>query len=256
MLLFDRFNLGHGFRRYFRIHPAIDDLRRDEVYRIRHEVFCEDFAFEPACSHLRATDAHDTHSLHCLMRTSSTPGTFVGYARLVLTNPKDPDYQLPFEHTCATTLDRSIIDPATLPRDRIAEISHLAIRAAFRRRRADSESSPQAHDEAFGTIAQPRFPYIPIGLYLGALALAARSGIDTIFILSEPRLDAHCAKLGINLQQIGQPVTQHGTRIPTMMDVQSVIKNMRFLVKPMWRVIQEEIERDFERAAGGARLTD
>lgn len=47
LLLFDRFNLGHGFRKYFEIHAAIDDSLRDHVYRIRHEVYCEELGFEP-----------------------------------------------------------------------------------------------------------------------------------------------------------------------------------------------------------------
>ena len=38
MLLFERFNLGHGFRSHFEIAPAISEEHRNEVYRIRHEV--------------------------------------------------------------------------------------------------------------------------------------------------------------------------------------------------------------------------
>ena len=248
MALFDRFSLGHGFRRYFEIHAALSPELRDTVFRIRHEGYCAELAYEPVRPDGREHDAYDAHSLHCLMRTSHAPFEPVGCTRLVLARPDAPDAPLPFEHTCAATLDRRIVDPARLPRARIAEVSRLAVRARFRRRRADRVDGPDPlpiHREDFGNIVHPRFPYIPIGLYLGAIALAARSGVDTLFVLTEPRLAAHFSKLGVKVTQIGGPVEHRGVRIPSMMDVPSIIKGMRFLVKPMWRVIRDEIEADY-----------
>lgn len=243
MKLFDRFNLGHGFRKYFRVQAAVSDTLRDDVYRIRHEVYCEELKFEPERPDRRETDQYDRHSMHCLIRTSTEPDNLVGCTRLILTDPADRDRPLPFEHTCAATLDRSIVDPLKLPRERIAEVSRLAVRAYYRRRRGEAQSAATISDEDFGTQSQPRFPYIPIGLYLGAVALAHRNNIDTIFVLTEPRLASHFAKLGVDIRQIGGAVEHRGARVPSMMDVQSIIKNMRFLVKPMWRVILEEIDQ-------------
>jgi hypothetical protein len=34
-------NLGTGFGKYFRAEPALDDVLRRSVYRIRHQVYCE-----------------------------------------------------------------------------------------------------------------------------------------------------------------------------------------------------------------------
>ena len=248
MLLFDRFNLGHGFRKYFEILPATNDALRDAVYRVRHEVYCEELGFEPLRPDRRETDSYDANSLHCLLRSSNERQTPVGCVRIVMARADEPDFLLPFERTCAATLDRSIIDPSKLPRDRIAEVSRLAVRAAFRRRKGEQQSAVPVHQEDFGTIVHPRFPYIPIGLYLGAIALAARSGIETLFILTEPRLAAHFAKLGVDVRQIGGAVEHRGARIPSMMDVRGIIKDMRFLLRPMWRVIEEEIEAGYENA--------
>lgn len=253
MLLFERFNLGHGFRKYFQIHPAIDDALRDDVYRVRHEVYCEDLGFEPVRLDRLESDEYDVHSEHCLLRTSSEPTKLVGCTRLVLTNPLERSRPLPFEHTCAATLDRSIVDPARLPRETIAEVSRLAVRAGYRRRRGESRTSPLIRDEDFGTSSQPRFPYIPIGLYLGALALAERHGIETVFMLTEPRLATHLARLGVDVRQIGGAVEHRGTRIPSMMNVQSIIKGMRFMLKPMWATIREEIHAAYADKASATR---
>ncbi|WP_374480069.1 PEP-CTERM/exosortase system-associated acyltransferase [Zoogloea sp.] len=245
MSLLDRFSLGEGFRKYFEIATAFDDAARNNVFGIRHEVYCEELGFEPVRPDRRETDEYDRHSLHCLLRTSTEPHTLVGCNRLVMARPEDPDYPLPFERTCAATLNRSIIDPAKEPRGAIAEVSRLAVRAYYRRRKGETKAAVAISDEDFGTKEQPRFPYIPIGLYLGVIALAKHEGIETLFVLTEPRLAEHFAKLGVKITQIGGPVEHRGIRVPSMMNVDSIIKGLRFFVKPIWRVVAEEIEAGY-----------
>ncbi|MBT0963215.1 PEP-CTERM/exosortase system-associated acyltransferase [Denitromonas iodatirespirans] len=243
MSLFDRFNLGTGFKKYFQIEAAASDAVRDAVYRVRHEVYCEELKFESERPDRREIDTYDAHSLHCLLTSSNPPHASVGCIRLVLPAPDALDAPLPFEATCAHTIDRRIIDPAKLDRRRIAEVSRLAVRSAYRRRKGEQHVAVAIQDEDYAATArQPRFPYIPVGLYLGVVALAARNDIDTLFVLTEPRLASHFSKLGVEIKQIGGPVEHRGTRVPSMMDVQSIIKGLRFMVKPIWRVIQEQIE--------------
>lgn len=249
MPLFDSLNLGHGFRKYFRIDTALHESLRRDVFRIRHEVYCEDLGFEPVRADGLEVDDFDPHSIHCLLRTINEPSQPVGCARVVLTNPLNRGAPLPFELTCARVLDRSIIDPAKLPRERIGEVSRLAVCRAYRRRRGEERSSVNSiEDEAFGSPEQPRFPYIPVSLYMGTIAIAARHGIDTLFVLTEPRLANHFAKLGVRITRIGGPIEHRGTRIPSMIDVQDVIANMRLMMKPLWRVVLTEIEHGYEEA--------
>ncbi|WP_374260029.1 PEP-CTERM/exosortase system-associated acyltransferase [Zoogloea sp.] len=248
MSLLDRFSLGEGFRKYFEVVAAFDEARRNEVYGIRHEVYCEELGFEPVRPDRREIDDNDRHSLHCLMRTSTAPQTLVGCNRLVLARPEDPAHPLPFEHACSATLDRSIIDPAREPRGSIAEVSRLAVRAHYRRRKGETKTALALSDDDFGTKEQPRFPYIPIGLYLAVIALAKREGIETLFMLTEPRLADHFSKLGVKITQIGGPVEHRGIRVPSMMNVDHVIKNLRFFIRPIWRVVADEIEAGY---AGG-----
>lgn len=81
---------------------------------------------------------------------------------------------------------------------------------------------------------------------MGAIALARRHGVDTVFILAEPRLAAHFARLGVNVQPIGSAIEHRGARIPSMIDVHEVIENMRTLMKPLWRVVVDQIECGYE----------
>lgn len=245
MSLLDRFSLGEGFRKYFEVVAAFTEEQRNDVYGIRHEVYCEELGFEPVRPDRRETDDNDRHSLHCLLRSVNEPHTLVGCNRLVLARPEDPAYPLPFEHACRNTLDRSIIDPAREPRGTIAEVSRLAVRAQYRRRKGETKQALALSDEDYGTKEQPRFPYIPIGLYLAVVALAKQEGIETLFMLTEPRLADHFSKLGVRITQIGGPVEHRGVRIPSMMNVDHVIKNMRFFIRPIWRVVKEEIDAGY-----------
>lgn len=246
MSLADELNLATGFQRYFRIQAAMDRPTLEDVFRIRHEVYCEDLGFEAVREDRLETDDHDRHSQQCLLHTSDQAREAVGCTRVVMTNPSDRSQPLPFETTCAATLDRSIIDPATLARERIGEVSRLAVRRRFRRRKGEENGSVSIQEDDFGTPGQPRFPYIPVSLYLGAIALAERNGLDTLFVLTEPRLAAHFSRLGVNIRQIGGPVSHRGIRIPSMLTVREVIEEMRPTLRPLWAVVSEEISRSLE----------
>jgi N-acyl amino acid synthase of PEP-CTERM/exosortase system len=240
MFLPDVFNLGKAFKEYFEIVPALSDALRDEVYRIRHQVYCEELAFEPQRPDRREYDEYDAHSLHLLIR-SVKADQFIGCTRIVRARPGHPDFPLPFEKTCAAALDRSIVDPAKLPRDKIAEISRLAVIAQFRKRKDDQKSPLPISDKDFGTPEQPRFPYIPVGLYLGTIELARLNGIDTLFVLTEPRLASHFRKFGVSIQTIGAAVEHRGQRIPSMMNTHGIIDNLWKIFRPLYRTIAEEV---------------
>lgn len=241
MSLIDELSLATGFRRYFSIQEACDRSAMEDVFRIRHEVYCEDLGFEAVREDRLETDDHDRNSRHCLLLTGNAAHEPVGCTRVVMTDPKDRSCPLPFEITCAATLDRSLIDPALLARERIGEVSRLAVRRQFRRRKGEENGSVSIQNEDFGKPGQMRFPYIPVSLYLGAIALAERNDLDILFVLTEPRLAAHFARLGVDIRQIGGPVSHRGIRIPSMLKVREVIDNMRPTLRPLWSVVRDEM---------------
>lgn len=102
MSLFDRFNLGEGFSRYFEVLSATTDELRNDVYRIRHEVYCEELGFEPVRPDRRETDVFDRHSVHCLLRSASETHELVGCTRMVLANPDERDAPCPSKPCAAT----------------------------------------------------------------------------------------------------------------------------------------------------------
>lgn len=242
MANFDQFDLGRGFRSYFEIVPALDAATTHEVFRIRHDVYCRDLGYEPVRPDERETDAFDIRSQHCLLRTVSTPKVSVGCTRVVTHDTNNPDAPFPFEITCRDSLHRHIIDPSRLSRTHIGEVSRLAVSAPYRRRKGERNSPEPSITPDFEIPQQPRFPYVPIALYLSAIEMARRNNIEVLFILTEPRLAEHFCRTGVQLKQIGDPIEHRGLRIPSMLDVRHTIQHMRKMVLPIWHVIQHEIE--------------
>jgi N-acyl amino acid synthase of PEP-CTERM/exosortase system len=250
-LLPEILKLRSTFKQYFEIVPALSDALKDEVFRIRHQVYCEDLAFEPRRLDKRESDEFDVQSLHLLIRSVRTH-QFIGCTRIIRVRPDDPQQLLPFERSCAETIDRSIVDPARLTRSSIAEVSRLAVISPYRRRKGESKTPLSMSDTDFVMIGHPRFPFIPVALYLGTVELARLHGIETLFVLTEPRLANHFKKLGVRIQTIGPAIEHHGLRIPSMMSTSTVINNLKTILRPLYHTVAKEIEAGLTDASSRA----
>lgn len=250
-------NLGAGFKKYFSALPALNEELQTAVFKIRHAVYCEELGYEAIRPTGLETDAFDSRSVHCLLR-SVTTGEDVGCVRLVLADTNNLFEPLPFETLCDNSIDRAIVDPRALDRTKIAEVSRLAVVARYRRRRGE-RTTPIGIDESdFGSPDRPRFPYIAAGLYLGMIAQARHFGIETLFMLTERRLAKQLSRLGVKLQTIGTPIEHRGMRYPSMMTVQEVIDGLSFFVRPLFAAIAHEMETAYRaqaRAPASAEAT-
>lgn len=238
MPLFESFNLGHGFRKYFTVEQAHDPASLDMVFRIRHEVFSEDLGLAPHRGDRRLSDAFDDASLHCLIRDSAPPCEVIGCARLILAERLAADTLLPFE-----SATRTISEPVLPDRRRVGEISMLAIRASHRRRHGEALAPISLQSEDFATREQPRFPFIPIGLFLGILSLAADVGLETLVMLSSPRLASHFVRLGIRMREPDGAHAAGKDEIPVIIDVAPNLAEMPLLLQPIWESVRQDIRR-------------
>ncbi len=245
-------NLGESFRHLFRLCVALNDADRDEAFRVRHDVYCRDLHWEAERPDGMESDAYDAHSIQCLIRTNDAQQQRVGCLRIVLPNPNNPAEPLPVESTCAQTIDRSLLDPRHLERRRLAEVSRLAIVHDYRRRKEEQAEPGTIQPRDFGTRAQPRFPFIPVGLFLAAFAVAEVLEIEHLLVLTEPRLAQHFNRIGFDIRQIGGAIEHRGVRVPSVMYTSLVIQNLRPMLRPMWRMIRAEIRRELAAAGPDA----
>lgn len=238
-------DLGASFQQSFELVPALDDDSIDQVFRIRHDVYCRDLGWEPVRADGRESDEFDRHSFHCLLRRRGT-GEPVGCTRLILARPEDPAYPLPFETSCRDVLDRQIVDPARLDRRTLGEVSRLAVMNAFRQRKGESSTSvSMAEDDFSAGGPNPRFPFIPVSLYLGVAAIAQRFGIEHVFVLTEPRLASHFLRIGFDIRIVGGAIDHRGTRVPSLLSSSKVVAGLRPLIRPLYAVIEESVDRAF-----------
>ena len=239
-------HLGTAFKQYFEIIPAFTEELKHEAYRIRHSVYCEDLHFEATRTDGFETDEYDTHALHLLIRNTQQE-RFIGCVRIIIP-PDSLDWLLPFENTCANTLNRAIIDPVKLPRKQIAEVSRLAVISSFRRRKGEANNPVNLTENDFDACPSPRFPYIPLGLYYGAVELARLYGVRLLFILTEERLANHFNKLGFEIQFIGAPTEHHGLRFPSMFSIDKTLQNIRPAIYPLYQAIARDIQTGMRKA--------
>jgi N-acyl amino acid synthase of PEP-CTERM/exosortase system len=250
MSLQEKANLGASFKEYFEIVPALSEELKNEAYRIRHQVYCEDLNFESPRSNKFETDEYDTSALHLLMRSIKFD-RFIGCARIIRTKTNEPHSFLPFEKICADTLDHSIINSIQLSRNKIAEVSRLAVIATFRRRKDEIKKAINISAEEFKRPinSHSRFPYIPLGLFIGTIELARLNNLDFLFMLTEKRLANHFNKLGAEIQFIGSPIEHRGIRIPSMVCIEKIIKNMRPIFHSLYQVISADINKNMTHHA-------
>lgn len=246
-------NLGETFRQMFELVPALDDATREQVYRIRHDVYCRDLGWEPVRDDGMENDEFDRHSLHCLLRRRET-GEPVGCTRLIVACPAAPATVFPFESSCKDALDRAIVDPAKLPRHRMGEVSRLAVLGTYRQRRGESSTAVSVREDDFGAQgAAARFPFVPVSLYLGAAAMASRVGVEHVFVLTEERLASHFMRIGFDIRIVGKPIEHRGLRVPSLLLTSRVIAGLRPMIRPLYAVVEAAVDAAFRSASSARR---
>jgi len=235
--------LRDNFCKYFSIEPALSQKEKEEVYRVRHQVYCKELGWEPENSLGQETDEYDKDAMHCLMRAKNSQ-EYVGCVRLILPKHGEPFFPLPFEKACGTALNYGYVDPVERSRFAIAEVSRLAVIGKYRRRRNERAQPAAISESDYGTVISPRFPYIPVGLYLGMLEMARRNNVETLYILTEPTLAKHFGRLGVKLSPIGEPIEHHGKRVPLMMSMSKTlsITGLSLFLRPLFKEIAREME--------------
>lgn len=252
ILMMEFAQLRQNFQKYFEVVPALDPDTERAAYQVRHQVYCRELGWEAERPDGLETDAYDRFSRHCLMRAHNT-GEYVGCVRLVRPDAASPETPLPLELTCGNALNMQQIRYIEPDRMRIAEVSRLAVIGKYRRRRNEQNVPVAISDQDYGKVSRPRFPYIPVGLYLGMLAMAKHEGVETLLLLTEPTLAIHFVRLGVRLTPVGDPVEHRGVRLPFLMQVTPTIEKLSFLIKPLYRAIAQDVDLGYRQHLGERR---
>jgi len=239
-LAYEFTQLRRHFLQYFEVVPALTEDLVKEAQKIRHEVYCKELGWESEKKDGLETDAYDAHALHCLLKSVKT-GKFIGCIRLVLPSHTEQEPMLPFQKACDFRLKTGHPNPVELANDTTAEVSRLAIIATYRRRKNEQGCPVAISDSDYGSDERRKFPYIPVGLYLGMLHMAFAQGIHNLYFLTEPHLARHFSRLGGKLEPVGEAIDHRGLRIPYRMNVREVLRGIHLLIRPLKKVIEQEV---------------
>jgi N-acyl amino acid synthase of PEP-CTERM/exosortase system len=238
---------------------ALIQDKKNECFKIRHMVYCEELAFEDVKEDGLECDEVDQHSLHCLMEHKPT-SRYAGTVRVVCSSNENE--QLPLEKYCLSTISADEVKPTDYARDKICEISRLAVPGEFRRRNTDKfkGAATGAINETVYSEEELRcFPFIAVGLYLSAANIVIQNKIEHCFVMMEPRLARSLGFVGIKFRQIGPVVEYHGKRAPyyitpTMLR-SSLPKGFKRLLKHIDSSLAKQFA-DIEKLLASASMSD
>ncbi len=200
-----------------------------ETQRIRHEVYCEEFGFEPRTANGLEVDPHDAHAHHVLLKHNAS-AVFAGSARLVTPGGERSLQRLPLYQHCWQCIAPQWRERLEDDAGRCGEISRLAVRAQFRRRQQDLRLPAGSVGESNASVdaqqTRRTLPFIALGIYLSIAAVAEilhrRGQLDAVFVMMEPRLYRNLKIHGIRFEQIGEVADYHGKRAPFIITEQGL----------------------------------
>ncbi len=236
----DASTISKHFSQYLRPQLANTEALRQEVYRLRHEVYCAELKFEPEKDNKIEMDDFDAHSVHCFVRHLASE-RMAGTVRLITS--KCAEELLPIEKYCSHAIQDTEFAPSLFPRQDICEISRLAVLEDFRRRQIDKfngAATGAINIDDYSTKELRCFPYIAICLYLAAASTAFRTHKKHAFVMMEPRLARSMTFVGICFKQLGEPVEYHGKRAAYYINKEMLFDNL----SPGYKKLLKSIEKD------------
>lgn len=229
------------FSEYFQPMIATQQDLKNEVFNIRHRVYCEELQFEPVNEAAIEIDEFDAYSIHCLLKHSSTDA-FAGTVRVV--RPMADDDMLPIEKYCLDSITHESLNPNMFPRDQICEISRLAVPADYRRRKTDQfggAATGVINQDSYSETELRCFPFIAVGLYLAAASTVVSNNIAHTYVMMEPRLARSMSFIGIKFEKIGPTVEYHGQRAPYYINPHLLFKNLSPGFRAMFNQIIKQL---------------
>lgn len=239
------------FSANFRFRLATTAEDRNRAYALRHSVFRRELAYQMREDPLQQleSDEYDEKSLIVLLEHPAS-GLAAGSMRLVY--PCDSASpllrQLPLEAHCLPSLTHPALHPGRLPRERICEISRLAVPHYFRRRSPrEPEHEPPPTDYPFSEADRATFPLIGVGLFLAATALVGLSGHYHVFAMMQARLPRLLAIYGLRFTCVGEPIVFHGKRRAFYIDQRQAVVDMQAGLRDLYRRIEDELAQQYSQ---------
>ncbi|MGR8999984.1 MAG: PEP-CTERM/exosortase system-associated acyltransferase [Gammaproteobacteria bacterium] len=249
-------NIIDHFNQHFEMVPAISDELKNEVYKLRYQVYCVEngnktgFKNPVELPEGVEFDEYDSHSSHYLIRHRKL-GIFMATTRLILLDPRNQEKPFPFEI-------HSRIENVNLVRDisrhKMAELSRFCVSKEFRRRKNEQHlltTNDADSKVGFLQYEQRSSSYLTLALFACAIKMSSENDIHYWYALMEPALKRLVSALGINFVGIGPLVNFYGTRQPCMIKVADLLDSVAKKDVDYWNMLTNngQLQTQHERAS-------
>jgi len=227
--------LSDYYSRWFEIIPADTPALRDQVFRLRYQVYCCEHKYETPEEHLQKLemDAFDCRSVHSLI-VERASGTAAGTVRLILPDPKSLQSSLPIQKVCRHPLF-SILDSSYA-----AEVSRFAISKEARKALNVSILNSVGKHVACPIAAKDlAICFISLGLMRATVQMSFAHGVTEWFAVMEPALLRLLRSFGICFNPLGPLVQYHGLRQPCYANLGDILENVREEHFDLWEFVTE-----------------
>jgi len=238
-------NIAEHFTTILQSEFASSQKLKEEVFKIRHKVYCEELKFEEPTKNGQETDKFDAQSIFALIKHKPS-NTYTSCVRLIKSTQSSE--LLPIEEFCLDNIsfyDKcSHLHPNNFPRCEIAEISRLAVKPEFRPHKLNSQKHSVKGENIEKTYSDTElycFPFIPIGLYVAAASLSLNTGVKHCYVMMEPRLARSMTFVGIRFVQLADPIDYHGLRAPYYINPEIFSNNISAGFKSLSLAIQDDL---------------
>lgn len=233
--------INDAFNEYFEIVPALSVDLKNEVYKLRYQVYCIETGFESQERHLDDLefDQYDDYSIHYLIRHRKSK-IYAATTRLILPNINNPEKRFPIELHCQID-NFEVLN--YMPRTNLAEVSRFCVSKEFKRRKKEygtlSGIGPDS-DNNFTDDERRIFPHITIALIACLIKMSKDNNIYYWYAVMEPALLRFLSNLGIYFKNIGPLTEYHGKRQPCVIKITDLLAGVLKKNPEIWEMLTNE----------------
>lgn len=195
----------------------------NEVYKLRYKVYVEEWEFEKREDHPGEIekDAFDEHSVHFVVKRKGE-NRIIGTIRMITNSAEG----FPIEKHCRIDADLSAYD-----KNRLGEISRLAVSKDYRKRSTDTVYfdgrvvEETAIDNMF-TGSRKMSNDIVLGLYKCIYQESLERGNECILAVMARGLYLLLKRVGILFEPIGPAQYYHGLRTPYLGKISTMLQEL------------------------------
>jgi N-acyl amino acid synthase of PEP-CTERM/exosortase system len=231
-------NIIDIFNEYFEMVPAISKELKNEVYKLRYQVYCIENNFESPSQFpdKMEHDDYDQQSVHYLIRHRKS-GEYAATTRLILPDANNPEKLFPLELHCE--IDNFAV-MQSINRDQLGEVSRFCVSKAFKKRKHERNtlaaiSSDLQYD--FTLNERRTFPHLTLALIACFIKASHKNDVHYLYATMEPSLIRFVSAFGINFIKIGPLGDYHGPRWPAVIKISDMLDGIAEKNLDIWNFI-------------------